>query len=175
MPIDRNGFNRKSDVVDLQLTELQIQFCHKFTANGGNISKASEEMGLSRPTAYSYLKQQKVKDYLQTITTCDVKKDIATTEELLAILSQIARGEIKDSMFNFKTGEVVELLPNGMTRTNAIQLILRQRGELVNKIELETNVYAQLPPTVLDITPLAKKEKPMLLPVDVDYEVIDGE
>jgi hypothetical protein len=157
------------------LSELQIQFCHAYTASNGNLSKACQKVNIARNTAYGYLEKEHVKNYLEILTQLGVKEDIATTEELLEILSGIARGTIKDEIYDFKSSKVVEVLPSGLTRTGAIQLILKQRGELVNKVSFEATVYDSPKPLPMDLKALAdtKRKEKLLPPIDVDVEVID--
>lgn len=165
--------NKKEDFVGMEdLTENQIKFCNAYVGNGGNVSKACESVGISRPTAYAMLKLDKIKAYLEVITT--VEKDIATSDELLEILSKIAKGEIKDEILNMKSGDIVKILPSTISRTQAINTILKTRGELSPPIQLnQFNLY-NLPDTK-DLTKLIEAKEVKEIPVDVDYLVLDAE
>jgi hypothetical protein len=155
------------------LTELQIQFCHAYTASNGNLSKSAEKVGIARNTAYGYLAQDHVKNYLEILTQLGVKENIATTEELLEILSGIARGTILDQTFDFKSGKIVELIPNGITRKQAAELIFKQRGELVQKHVFETTAYDAPKSLPLDLKALANNQGKKKLGPPIDVEVIE--
>jgi phage terminase small subunit len=164
---------KKEDYINTSdLTETQIKFCNAYVSNGGNVTKACESVRISRPTAYTMLKLDKIKAYLEVITT--VEKDIATSEELLEILSKIAKGEIKDEILNMKTGEIVKVLPSSISRTQAISTILKTRGELTPPIQLNQYNLYNLPDTK-DLTKLIESKQVKEVPLDVDYIVIDAE
>jgi phage terminase small subunit len=163
---------KKEDYINTaDLTENQIKFCQAYVASNGNVTEACKKVGCSRPTAYSMLKLDKVKEYLNVITT--VEKEIATSEELLEILSKIAKGEIKDEILNMKNGEIVKILPSTISRTQAINTILKSRGEL-NPIQLnQFNLYTL--PDSKDLTKLIETKKVTEVPIDVEYMVLDAE
>lgn len=164
---------RKEDFVNTaDLTENQIKFCQAYVASNSNVTEACRKVGCSRPTAYAMLKLDKVKEYLKVITT--VEKEIATSEELIEILSKIAKGQIKDEILNMKNGEIVEILPSTISRTQAINTILKSRGELNPQLTLnQFNLYNL--PESKDLTKLIEGKQVKEIPIDVEYMVLDAE
>lgn len=176
MAIDRKTNNHSQKVMTKNLTELEILFANKYVANQGNLTKTAEQCQLSRPTCYAYLKKEGVKQYLDILTSIGVKEDIATTNTLLQILSDIALGRVKDEVYDFKSGKVVEILPNAISRNQAITTLLKQRGELSNKLELnQNNLYYLNAPAdnTLDLTAFIEGNKEVKeIPIDIEFEEI---
>ncbi len=176
MGIDRKANNQSKKVMMKDMTELEILFCQKYIANQGNLSKTAEACGLARPTCYKYLAKEGVKQYLEILTSIGTKgEDIASTDELLTILSAIAKGTVKDEILNMKTGEIVEILPSAISRTGAINTILRQRGELSGLQLTQNNIYCQLPPSAKDLTQMIESKTVTKVPIDVEYLDLDGD
>ena len=163
----REDFINTSD-----LTDNQIKFCNAYVGCAGNVTEACKKVGISRVTAYAMLKLDKIKAYLEVITT--IEKDIATTDELLEILSKIAKGDIKDEILNMKSGEIVKILPSCISRTQAINTILKTRGELNQPIQLNQFNMFNLPDTK-DLSKLIEAQEVTEVPFDVDYIVLDLE
>lgn len=176
MAIDRKANSHSDKVMTKNLTELEILFANKYIANQGNLTKTAEQCQLSRPTCYAYLKKEGIKQYLEILTSIGIKEDIATTDELLQVLSDIALGKVKDEIFDFKNGKVVEILPNAISRNQAITTLLKQRGELSNKLELtQNNLYLNAPVDKLDLTSLIECKKEVKeIPNNIDFEEIGG-
>lgn len=175
MAIERNPFNGHSQkTMTKDLTELEILFCHKYISCNGNITQACKETGIARPTGYAYLKKEGVKQYLEILSSTGVDGgQVATTEQIIQVLSDIITGKRNDEILNMKSGEVMGIKPNAMAVTGAIKLLLQFRGEL-NPVQLnQFNLYTI--PDSKDLTKLIETKKVTEVPIDVEYMVLDAE
>lgn len=168
--------NNENHVAMKDLTLNQIKWCHAYISNNQNISKTCEIVGITRTTAYSYLKQDKIKNYIQILTELGTKENIASTQELLQVLSDISMGKQNDQVVDFKSGRIVEVIPSAISRIKSIELIMKYRGELNQKVEInQNNLYLNAPSDRLDLTSLIENKEVKQIPIDIPYEVIGGE
>lgn len=95
-------------------TQQQKLFASYYINCGGNVSKASELVGISSTTGNNWITSPFVQNEIAVLLDSKKSKSIATNEEVLELWTAIARGEIEEEE------EVVEAF-QGLTQARTIK------------------------------------------------------
>ncbi|QKE73454.1 terminase small subunit [Arthrobacter citreus] len=126
----------------MRLTDKQDLFC-KYYALGMSGAEAVRQAGYEHKapwvTAYDLLKKQHIKDTIEQYKEMGVVYDTIITEnEVLQLLSKIARGEVKDKVMS-PTGQVVTKEPDTNTRLKAMQELLKRWPDALKASQIQRN------------------------------------
>ncbi|EOO33272.1 hypothetical protein IIU_03385 [Bacillus cereus VD133] len=103
----------------------QIEFIHHLIENRMNVSKASELTGISESWGRVLSNMPSSRAYLTALRNQRSAIDIVTYNELLEILSSIARGNDYDDFVNAKTNQVTQIRTPSNVRVAAAQILAK--------------------------------------------------
>ncbi|MDO6629022.1 terminase [Bacillus cereus] len=103
----------------------QIEFIHHLVENRMNVSKASELTGISESWGRVLSNMPSSRAYLTALRNQRSAIDIVTYNELLEILSSIARGNDYDDFVNAKTNQVTQIKTPSSVRVAAAQILAK--------------------------------------------------
>jgi len=103
------------------LTEKQKKFCESFIKTN-DMKEALKSAGyyLKNKTLKSLLENKLILEYIEDLKERERKREIAAGDEVLKILTRIARGEV--------TGEDETKRPTVSERLKAIELLIKKQG-----------------------------------------------
>lgn len=127
----------------LLLEDKKRMFAHEMIKTSFNLTQACKNLSITRNTGYTYLASPEYKSELKKLQFDD--GSIASYNERLMLLSEIARGETTTKIVNSKTGAITELPENGITRIKAMETISKMMGEFTNAQNLTQNNVYNLP------------------------------
>lgn len=102
------NYRKGGELVTKDINMIKLRFAVLFLKNGKNAAAAARELGLSKSTGDRYKRDPIVTDYISQISAglnldqlsqvhaAEIGGDIADIKEVLAILTEIARGRRKD-------------------------------------------------------------------------------
>lgn len=85
------------------------------------------------------LRNVKVRERIEELMARDTQGRIASAEEVLELLTQIARGETTEQIVTPK-GKIVEAESNTQARLKALDLLAKRYSLLTDKLEVSGNV-----------------------------------
>ncbi|HDR7285538.1 terminase [Bacillus cereus group sp. BfR-BA-00331] len=103
----------------------QIEFIHHLIENRMNVSRASELTGISESWGRVLSNMPSSRAYLTALRNQRSAIDIVTYNELLEILSSIARGNDSDDFVNAKTNQVTQIRTPSNVRVAAAQTLAK--------------------------------------------------
>ncbi|PFF47762.1 terminase [Bacillus thuringiensis] len=151
----------------------QIEFIHHLIENRMNVSKASELTGISESWGRVLSNMPSSRAYLTALRNQRSAIDIVTYNELLEILSSIARGNDYDDFVNAKTNQVTQIKTPSSVRVAAAQILAKYMkilwdGANNQSLHLDTHKI------VVDIEGLDDDlQEPELKDITPGQEVID--
>ncbi|MDA2255148.1 terminase [Bacillus cereus group sp. MYBK163-2] len=153
----------------------QIEFIHHLIENRMNVSKASELTGISESWGRVLSNMPSSRAYLTALRNQRSAIDIVTYNELLEILSSIARGNDYDDFVNAKTNQVTQIKTPSNVRVAAAQTLAKYMkilwdGPNTQSLHLDTHKI------VVDIEGLDDDFQELeLKDITPDLDVIDAE
>ncbi|TKA07299.1 terminase [Bacillus thuringiensis] len=152
----------------------QIEFIHHLVENRMNVSKASELTGISESWGRVLSNMPSSRAYLTALRNQRSAIDIVTYNELLEILSSIARGNDYDDFVNAKTNQVTQIKTPSSVRVAAAQILAKYMkilwdGPNTQSLHLDTHKI------VVDIEGLDDDDfqEPELKDITPEPDVID--
>lgn len=152
----------------------QIEFIHHLIENRMNVSKASELTGISESWGRVLSNMPSSRAYLTALRNQRSAIDIVTYNELLEILSSIARGNDYDDFVNAKTNQVTQIRTPSNVRVAAAQTLAKYMkilwdGPNTQSLHLDTHKI------VVDIEGLDDDDfqEPELKDITPEHDVID--
>ncbi|PGZ58535.1 terminase [Bacillus cereus] len=154
----------------------QIEFIHHLIENRMNVSKASELTGISESWGRVLSNMPSSRAYLTALRNQRSAIDVVTYNELLEILSSIARGNDYDDFVNAKTNQVTQIKTPSNVRVAAAQTLAKYMKILWDGPSSTQNLHLGDKTIVVDIEGLDEDfQETELKDITPNSDIIDIE